>query len=157
MRPFRCNDCGEIKQHATRSGPLPARCDDCDPVRARANDLRRETQREAARQRRLELEALRLEVRELRRDGGLTDSERRRLALVTDLLAAWARWSGGGERVPDDEAIAELALQACRAGVQSSLGRTRSIELAGAALARALATHEVIAERNTRAAASRAA
>lgn len=65
-------------------------------------------------------------------------SERRRLALASDLLAAWAAHASGNP-IPTDEALADLLIDASRARGRSAVRLW--VALAGGALARAQSHH----------------
>lgn len=122
---------------ASTRGPLPWYCEPCAPSKQA---------RHAARQRAIhdERDQLRVEVAELRRSGGIGTSERRRLALATDLLAAYAA-VGLGDGLADDEAIADLTIRALRVS-ETPHGRKLAIQLAGAWLARAQVISETLAD-----------
>lgn len=134
-RAYRCATCGADAHVDTITGPLPSCCASCDPEWAERVQ-RRVVAREYAARTRGELQRLRLEVAELREAGGVTASERRRLALASDLLAAYARW-GSGRPWPTDDELADALLNALRAG-HSVHSRRRLLACAGGCLARAL-------------------
>jgi hypothetical protein len=146
-RVFTCRECGERCLSTRRVGRLPTYCQRCRPDAVSRRDAQRATREER--------DHLRAEVEALRATGGIGVSERRLLALASDLLAAYAA-SAQGHPFPTDDEIAELTIAAIRSG-DGSRARGLCVAVAGAWLARAQAISEITSARNAESARTRAA
>lgn len=124
-RGFRCRECGELREAATKTGPLPSVCDVCDPERAAAREAARAratrkvtvSERDLRRRVRLlvpedEIADRRLVTRQVRRVAMAEGCGQTREALL-DLAAAAIAWeqvlTAPGDEVLLHEPVEDLA------------------------------------------------